>query len=143
MSGMHGVNFTNVFCALFLYERPFFQLRFGFGAKIWYEKHSHKTLMKLTHGGPQKLKCRMFQNNCTFVRTALLQNNFCCKFVKIIQDLYYQDSWKFLQMRDKIALFLKIAITKKHSLVKIADLNAYKIMSYETKMLFNVINHAY
>ncbi len=46
-------------------------------------------------------------------------------------------------MRDKIALFSKIAITTKHSLVKIADLNAYKIMSYETKMLFNVINPAY
>jgi len=29
-----GVDFTNVFCALFSYERRFFYLRLGFGAKF-------------------------------------------------------------------------------------------------------------
>ncbi len=47
--------FHQCFSRAFLYERPFFLLRFGFDPKISYEKRARKTLLKLT------AKERLFQ----------------------------------------------------------------------------------
>ncbi len=90
-----AVNFTNIFCALFSYECPVFQLRFGFGTKISYEKHARKTLMKLTAGGIFindvtsffALLCNMIVPSSYLWMQKLV---FCFKQKKLSQFLQYK-----------------------------------------------------